>query len=225
MSDPLLLTHHLSKSFGQQTVTHVLQNVSLSIEKGELVSIVGPSGSGKSTLLYLLGALDRPTSGEIVLDKQTFSACTEAQLTLLRQQKMGFVFQSHFLLPEFTALENVLLPALLAQCSLKDAQQQAQILLERVGLTHRLQHRPSELSGGEKQRVAIARALINQPQLLLADEPTGNLDTENTQEVFGLIQDLNQERQQTVIMVTHNLELAAQTHRQIHLIDGKIQSA
>lgn len=222
MTLPLLITQNLTKSFGKHTITHVLQQVSITINTGEFVSIVGPSGSGKSTLLYLLGALEHPSSGDIILGQQAFSQCSESQLTQLRQQKIGFVFQFHFLLPEFSALENVLLPARLAQRPLKEAQKQALALLERVGLSHRLHHRPTELSGGEKQRVAIARALINQPQLLLADEPTGNLDTENTQQIFALLHELNSNLSQTIVMVTHNLELAARTHRQIHLVDGKV---
>lgn len=224
MTLPLLTTQNLTKSFGKHTITHVLQQVSLSIQTGEFVSIIGPSGSGKSTLLYLLGALEHPSSGDIILGQQAYSQCSENQLTQLRQQKIGFVFQFHFLLPEFNALENVLLPARLAQRPLKEAQKQALALLERVGLSHRLHHRPTELSGGEKQRVAIARALINQPQLLLADEPTGNLDTENTQQIFDLLHELNLNLSQTIVMVTHNLELAARTHRQIHLVDGKVQT-
>lgn len=221
---PILEAVDLCKRFGRQMEIAVLNDVSLAIASGEFVSITGPSGSGKSTLLYLLGALDKPTSGSLYLDGTDLSTLSERQLTAIRQHKIGFVFQFHYLLPEFTALENVAVPRLLAHQPTYEVMAEAAALLEKVGLTHRQSHRPSQLSGGEQQRVAIARALINHPRLLLADEPTGNLDTENSRRVFSMLRFLNHSEGTAMITVTHNRDLAQQADRLIHLVDGRITS-
>jgi lipoprotein-releasing system ATP-binding protein len=202
--------------------TEVLRGISLQVKAGEFVAITGPSGSGKTTLLYLLGALDTPSQGEIRVDQVAISSLNDTERSRLRQRSIGFVFQFHFLLPELTALENVAIPAMLSGLNRSDAESRARALLERVQLSHRLTHRPGELSGGEQQRVAIARALINQPRLILADEPTGNLDSENTERVFALLQELNREQNLAVVLVTHNEELASRCHREIRMLDGRV---
>ncbi|MGV3522924.1 MAG: ABC transporter ATP-binding protein [Candidatus Sericytochromatia bacterium] len=204
--------------------TEILRGISLSVAPGEFVSIMGPSGSGKTTLLYLLGALDAPSGGDILLEGTRVSGLKDAERTRLRQQHLGFVFQFHFLLPELSALENVSIPALLAGVKKPDAENRARALLEQVHMSHRLTHRPGQLSGGEQQRVSIARALINHPRLILADEPTGNLDSANAERIFALLETLNQEQGLAIVLVTHNEELAARTHRQIHLKDGRVVS-
>ncbi|PIQ23273.1 hypothetical protein COW36_07995 [bacterium (Candidatus Blackallbacteria) CG17_big_fil_post_rev_8_21_14_2_50_48_46] len=218
----LLRAQSVSKTLGQQLQTSVLHEINLEVKQGEFVSLTGPSGSGKTTLLYLLGALDRPSQGEIWIRDQLTRTMKDHELTQLRQNAIGFVFQFHFLLPEFTALENVVIPQILAGTSQLEAQSSARQLLERVGLGHRLTHRPAEMSGGEQQRVAIARALCNRPALMLADEPTGNLDTENTEQVFKLLFELNREENLAIVFVTHNLELASRTDRTIQMRDGRI---
>ena len=216
---PVLRAENVCRTLGQ---TEVLKGISLSIAKAEFVAIMGPSGSGKTTLLYLLGALDTPSSGEIYIDGVAISGRKDTERSRLRQRSIGFVFQFHFLLPELTALENVAIPAMLAGVTRQDAETRARELLEQVQMSHRLGHRPGELSGGEQQRVAIARALINRPSLMLADEPTGNLDTENTERVFALLQELNREQGLAVVLVTHNEELARRAEREIHIRDGKV---
>lgn len=216
---PVLKTDRLSRVLGQ---TEVLKQISLEIYRGEFLAIMGPSGSGKTTLLYLLGVLDRPSSGAIYLNDQEVTRLNEGQRSRLRQQQLGFVFQFHFLLPELSALENVAVAAMLAGSSKAQAETQARQWLERVGMSHRLTHRPGELSGGEQQRVAIARALINKPRIILADEPTGNLDSDNTEKVFDLLQEVNQGQDLAIVLVTHNHELASRTQRQIYLKDGEI---
>jgi len=221
---PVLRAEAIGKTLGKQLLTPVLYDVSLQVEKAEFVALTGPSGSGKTTLLYLLGALDRPSQGEIWVNNQRTSQMKDPELTELRQKEIGFVFQFHFLLPEFSALENVIIPQLLAGKPRHLAEKRASELLERVGLSHRLKHRPVELSGGEQQRVAIARALCNQPPLILADEPTGNLDTENTEQVFALLHELNRTEDLAIVFVTHNLDLAARSHRTIQLRDGRVTS-
>jgi lipoprotein-releasing system ATP-binding protein len=222
MQPPLLKADKISKTLGIQLQTPVLHEVSLEVKRGEFVALTGPSGSGKTTLLYLLGALDRPSKGEIWLNDQATSKMKDAELTQLRQNEIGFVFQFHFLLPEFSALENVMIPQILAKKSRSDAEKRAKELLDRVGMSHRLRHRPIELSGGEQQRVALARALSNHPTLILADEPTGNLDSENTEQVFALLHEVNQAENLAIVFVTHNLELAARSQRIIQLRDGRI---
>jgi lipoprotein-releasing system ATP-binding protein len=200
----------------------VLKGVSFQIASGELVAIVGPSGVGKSTLLHLLGALERPTSGEIWYGDTALSAMSDQALIDFRNRQVGFVFQFHHLLPEFTAVENVMLPLLIRRLPAGAARERAAALLRRVGLGERLRHRPGELSGGEQQRVALARALVGEPAVLLADEPTGNLDSKTGDEVFELLQQLNRERRLTSILVTHNDTLAHQTDRILRMLDGRM---
>src|SRR5881628_659727 len=199
----------LKKSFKlDQTVVHVLKGVSLEIKRGELAAIVGASGVGKTTLLHILGTLDRPTSGTVRFDRNDVFAMDDQVLAEFRNRKIGFVFQFHHLLPEFTALENVMMPALIQRVSMSLARARARDILGRVGLGHRLTHRPSELSGGEQQRVALARAMVLEPALLLADEPTGNLDRATGEAIHQLFLEFNQERGSTLLVVTHNPELA-----------------
>jgi lipoprotein-releasing system ATP-binding protein len=219
---PLAEAVAVSRILGKQLQTSVLHEVSFQVVSGEFIALTGPSGSGKTTLLYLLGALDRPSSGEIRIQGQSTTHLHEAEMTRLRQQTIGFIFQFHFLLPEFSALDNVVIPQVLAGVSRHQAEQRARELLGRTGLGHRLRHRPAELSGGEQQRVAIARALSNRPALILADEPTGNLDSENTEQVFALLKQLNREENLAVVCVTHNLELAARMDRLIQMRDGRV---
>lgn len=219
LSDAVLQAEEVYRKLGQ---TEVLRGISLKIAPAEFVAITGPSGSGKTTLLYLLGALDTPSRGEISIDGVAISRLKDAERSRLRQRSIGFVFQFHFLLPELTALENVAIPAMLAGLTREQAEARARALLEQVQLSHRLGHRPGELSGGEQQRVSIARALINRPRLLLADEPTGNLDSENAERVFALLQELNSSQQLAVVLVTHNEELAARAGREIHIRDGLV---
>lgn len=200
---------------------HAIDNITLSVEMGEFVSITGPSGSGKTTLLNLIGCIDIPTSGSIKLDNIEISQSKDTILTEIRAKTCGFVFQQFFLLPTLTALENVRVPGLFAKR--KDMKENAKELLELVGLKNRANHLPSELSGGEMQRVAIARALINNPKILLADEPTGNLDSKNAQAIIEIFNKLNQ-KGLTIIIVTHNIELTKQTKRIIYLKDGNISN-
>jgi lipoprotein-releasing system ATP-binding protein len=200
----------------------ILSGVSISLERGEAASIVGPSGSGKSTLLYILGALEPPTSGSVVLDGQNPFELPENQLAAFRNKQIGFVFQDHCLLPQCTVLENVLIPTLVAE-NKDGARERAQALLEQVGLADRLDHRPGELSGGEKQRVAIARALICEPLLLLCDEPTGNLDHASAGAVASLLFQLHEERKTILIVVTHNLELAARFPFRLELAERRLK--
>jgi putative ABC transport system ATP-binding protein len=200
-----------------------LRGIDLSIARGEFVALVGPSGSGKSTVLNLIGGLDRPTSGQVWINGTELSDSDEETLTRHRRQHVGFVFQSFNLLPRLTAVENVALPLMFSDVPEKERQARARALLERVGLGHRLSHRPSELSGGEQQRVAIARALVGQPALLLADEPTGNLDTKTGAEIMALLKKLNQEQGLTLVVVTHDPEVAAFADRVVKLRDGRVE--
>lgn len=217
----VLETHEVKKYYKMGNVTvKALRGISLKIKQGEFVSIIGPSGSGKSTLLNLLGCLDRPTEGSVMLDGTDVSRMNEGQLTNMRCKKIGYVFQKFYLLPFLTALENVELQARLA--GIKDSRKKAEEALRLVGLESRMGHMPKELSGGEQQRVAIARALVKSPRLLLADEPTGNLDTATGNEVMDSLKKLNK-RGMTVLMVTHNPELSAQTDRIIKVKDGLIE--
>ena len=210
----------ITKSFG---TLQVLKGIDLEIAKGEVVSIVGPSGAGKTTLLQIMGTLDKPDSGRIVLNGTEVNRLKEKELSAFRNREIGFVFQFHQLLPEFTAVENVMMPALIQGQPMGTVRKEALDILAFLGLSERASHKPAELSGGEKQRVAVARALINHPSVILADEPSGSLDTQNKGELHQLFFDLRDKLGQTFVIVTHDDELAAQTDRTIHMIDGKIK--
>ncbi len=210
----------ITKSFGS---LQVLKGIDLTIAKGEIVSIVGPSGAGKTTLLQIMGTLDRPDSGRVVLNGTEVNRLNEKALSAFRNKEIGFVFQFHQLLPEFTALENVAIPALIRGESAGNARRKAMEMLELMGLQDRASHKPAELSGGEKQRVAVARALVNRPSAVLADEPSGSLDTQNKEELHRLFFDLRDRLGQTFVIVTHDEGLASKTDRTIHIIDGKIK--
>ncbi len=224
MSDPLLEAKNLHKQYTNSHKTvEVLKGVNLHLEKGEFIAIVGPSGSGKSTLLHLLGLLDKPTEGEIVLNGQNTIRMNHKELASTRNRTIGFLFQAHHLLPEFSALENVMMPALMAGVPKEEAATKATGLLEGFGLEHRLNHRPSELSGGEQQRVAMARALINDPDLLLADEPTGNLDRSAGLELLRVLLELQERLNRTMVIVTHDPEIAAMAERRFKMVDGHLE--
>jgi len=229
---PLLTANNVHKAYGKSAEkVQVLSGLDLEVNAGEFVSIVGASGSGKTTLLHLLGTLDRPDQGTIQLDGQRIDNLPSERRDALRNGTFGFIFQFYHLLPELSTLDNVLMPQMIAHSVLgwlsrrKEVRRRGHELLEKVGLSHRLKHRPSELSGGEMQRAAIARALINRPRVLLADEPTGNLDSSTGQEIFGLLRDLNRHEGLTIIMVTHNLELAGDTDRMVRLVAGRVERA
>jgi lipoprotein-releasing system ATP-binding protein len=226
MNEPLLRASALTKSYtlGRRTL-EVLCGVDLTVESGEFLALRGASGAGKSTLLHLIGGLDSPNSGEIYFSGQKLAGFSERELTQFRNQRVGFVFQAYHLLPELTALENVCLPARMARHSAAMAVVRGRELLERVGLNERTDHKPSELSGGEQQRVAIARALINEPELLLADEPTGNLDSHTGGEIIELLKSLSVEQQMTLVIATHDAKVAAHARRVIELVDGRIAGA
>ncbi|OOF46410.1 lipoprotein releasing system, ATP-binding protein [Rodentibacter trehalosifermentans] len=224
MSQYLLQCENISKFYQEgDNQTQVLKGVSFAMQPNELVAIVGSSGSGKSTLLHTLGGLDQPTSGEVFIKGQSLQKASEAELAKLRNQHLGFVYQFHHLMSDFSALENVMMPLLIAGVNKGDAQEQAGIMLRKVGLSHRASHRPSALSGGERQRVAIARALVNYPALVLADEPTGNLDHKTTESIFELIQTLNQEQNIAFLLVTHDMALAEKLSRRLTMQDGVLR--
>jgi len=216
----MIIAEQITKSFG---ALNVLKGVDLNIKQGEIVSVVGASGAGKTTLLQILGTLDKPSSGRICYGNTDISHFSEKELSAFRNANIGFVFQFHHLLPEFTALENVCIPAYIAKKSKSEAQNRAIELLEMLGLRDRLEHKPSELSGGEKQRVAVARALINDPLVILADEPSGNLDTKTRQELHELFFSLRDKFNQTFVIVTHDLELAEMSDRKVIISDGLIE--
>lgn len=221
---PILVARHVVKTFvgGDGNAVPVLQSVNLSVSRGEMVAVIGASGAGKSTLLHVLGALERPTSGDVRLNDEPVGALDDEALALLRNRSVGFVFQFHHLLKEFSALENVMMPIRISGGSDLDARKYAEGLLDRVGLGHRMRHRPSEMSGGEQQRTAVARALAMQPPLLLADEPSGNLDHHNAESLHELFAELARELALGLIVVTHNRSLAARAHRVLLLEDGHL---
>jgi lipoprotein-releasing system ATP-binding protein len=223
MSD-ILTTKKLYKTYenGPQKV-EVIKGIDFHLKRGEVVVIIGPSGVGKSTLLHLIGGLDKPSSGEVLIDNQNIFLLSDRDRAYFRNKYIGFVFQFHHLLPEFTALENVSLPGIMYDNQVSAVEKSAASILAEVGLSHRLDHRPSQLSGGEQQRVAVARALINKPRLVLADEPTGNLDKQNSESLYRLILELNKKLSQTFIIVTHNDMMASQADRVIELEDGRIK--
>lgn len=211
----------VNKSFGQ---LHVLKDLSLDIEQGHIVSIVGPSGAGKTTLLQIMGTLDSADSGQVMIDGEDVARLSGARLSKFRNRNIGFVFQFHQLLPEFTALENVMMPALIAGLGMAEAKSKAAGLLEFMGLADRAEHKPSELSGGEKQRVAVARALVNNPKVIFADEPSGSLDTKNKEELHKLFFRLRDTMGQTFVIVTHDETLASMADRCVHIVDGVIDA-
>jgi lipoprotein-releasing system ATP-binding protein len=223
MAQPLLSIEGLSKAYltGGRPL-RVLQDVSLEIAAGEMVALTGPSGAGKSTFLHLVGALDAPTAGRVLFEGSDLASLDENELAGFRNESVGFVFQSHHLLPEFTALENVMMPGLVRRLSRSESRRRAEESLDRVGLSERIGHRPGELSGGEQQRVALARALVLQPRLLLADEPTGNLDPQTAEGIHALLQELNRDLGITGVVVTHNETLAASLGRRVRLVAGRL---
>ena len=215
----MLSAKNIEKHYG---ALHVLKNVDINIEKGEIVSIVGSSGAGKSTFLHILGTLDKPDKGEVMLNNQRIDKLSGNALSIFRNKNIGFIFQFHHLLPEFTALENVCIPGWIAGSKKKETEARAIELLNTLGLGQRLENKPNQLSGGEQQRVAVARALINNPAIIMADEPTGNLDSANAKELHQLFIDLRNKYQQTFLIVTHNEELARMSDRILQMKDGRI---
>ena len=226
MNGIVLRARDIAKPYSEGDLyTEVLRGASFTLERGKTLAIVGASGSGKSTLLHILGGLDTPSRGEVEVTGRTMSALSDRERGDLRNTALGFVYQFHHLLPEFTALENVCMPLLIRGTAIADAQRQSAALLERVGLGKRLQHKPSELSGGERQRCAVARALVTRPACVLGDEPTGNLDEDNAAQVYGLMLELNQEIGTSFILVTHDTRLAARMDRTLVLHNGVLQEA
>lgn len=219
---PIIELKNLTKSYKNGMEFRALDNANLKIKKGEFVAIVGPSGSGKSTLMHLIGLLDTPSSGTLLIDRNNVTNMSDKERSEIRNRMLGFVFQYHHLLPDFTALENVMMPLLIAGKKRKEAKETAEKLLKEVGLEDRMDHKPGELSGGQNQRVAIARALSCSPAIVLGDEPTGNLDTKTGDMIYELLRQLNKEYNQTFIVVTHNDDMALKADRIIRLVDGKI---
>ena len=218
-TDSMIQLHGITKNFGS---LQVVRGIDLQVNRGDAVAIVGPSGAGKTPLLQIMGTLDRPDEGEVIIDGENVRRLSATKIAHFRNKNIGFVFQFHQLLPEFTALENVMIPALIGGTSKKEARQRAQELLDFMGLADRAEHKPNQLSGGEKQRVAVARALVNHPAVVFADEPSGSLDTHNKEELHRLFFDLRDRMGQTFVIVTHDEALASQTDRTIHMLDGYI---
>ncbi len=218
----IIRTKGLSKIYMDGVEVRALDNVDLDIEKGEFLSIIGPSGSGKSTLLHMIGILDTPSSGSITIDGKVVTDMSEKERSKVRNEVLGFIFQYHHLMPDFNALENVMMPLLIGGMKSKEAKKIASSLLEEVGLGDRMGHLPNQLSGGQAQRVAIARALANNPGIVIGDEPTGNLDTRSSDMIYDLLRKLNRDRGQTFILVTHDEDMAKKTDRIIRLVDGRI---
>ena len=224
MSDQIIRAEKLGKTYAEGTLrTHVFDGLDFTVHAGETVAILGASGAGKSTLLHLLGGLDTPTAGEVYVAGQKMSALSDAARGRLRNRALGFVYQFHHLLPEFTALENVMLPVLLGGAPVPEAMRKARVLLESVGLGPRLEHKPGELSGGERQRAAVARALVNGPGCVLGDEPTGNLDEKTAAHVFGQMLELNRAQRTSLVLVTHDRGLARKLDRVLELHEGKLR--
>ena len=222
MNDIVLQAQDIHKSFGKgENRLDVLRGIDLSVRRGEIIAVTGPSGVGKSTLLHILGALDRPTQGRLLLDSTEVFSLSDEQLARFRNETVGFIFQFHHLLREFSALENVMMPMLIGGRLPKEAEQSARDLLEKVGLADRQYHRPGELSGGEQQRVAVARALVNDPLVVLSDEPSGNLDMANSEMLHEMLWELSKSLNQTFVIVTHDLQLAEKADRRIDLMAGK----
>ncbi len=227
MAETILRLEHIRRELelSRDIRQTIIPDLSLEIRAGEFLAITGPSGSGKSTLLYIMGGLDKPTSGKVVLDGDVITEKNEKEMNRIRNEKIGFIYQFHFLLPEFSAVENVSMPMMInGQRSRKEIRERAMKLLDMVDMQNKYTNKPSQLSGGQQQRVAIARALANEPKLLLGDEPTGNLDSRSANNVYQLFDRLNKELGQTVIVVTHDEEFANRAGRRIHLVDGKIES-
>ena len=226
MSNEILRLENIEKYYsGSVDKLHIIRNLNLSVEEGEFISILGRSGSGKSTLLNVIGLLDKIDGGKIFIDGKEVDVLSDLEKDRLKNKMLGFVFQFHYLLPEFTALENVMLPALIDDFSNKyEIEKRAMELLKSVGLEERVHHKPSQLSGGEKQRVAIARALINSPKILLADEPTGNLDEETSETIFNILRNINKNRKQTIIVVTHSKDLAQISDKKLYLKKGVLET-
>ena len=226
MSNEILRLENIEKYYsGSVDKLHIIRNLNLSVEEGEFISILGRSGSGKSTLLNVIGLLDKIDGGKIFIDGKEVDVLSDSEKDRLKNKMLGFVFQFHYLLPEFTALENVMLPALIDDFSNKsEIEKRAMELLKSVGLEERVHHKPSQLSGGEKQRVAIARALINSPKILLADEPTGNLDEETSETIFNILRNINKNRKQTIIVVTHSKDLAQISDKKLYLKKGVLET-
>ncbi|MEI7823649.1 MAG: ABC transporter ATP-binding protein [Chlorobiaceae bacterium] len=227
MAETILRLENIRKELGLSKAIRqtIIPNLSLEVHAGEFVAITGPSGSGKSTLLYIMGGLDKPTAGKVWLDGEAITEKTETEMNRIRNEKIGFIYQFHFLLPEFNAVENVSMPMMInGRRSRKEIRERAMKLLDMVDMQNKYTNKPSQLSGGQQQRVAIARALANEPKILLGDEPTGNLDSRSANNVYQLFDRLNQELRQTVIVVTHDEEFANRAGRRIHLVDGQIES-
>lgn len=224
MEKSIIKTNRLCKNYilGEVEIK-VLKDINLDVEKGEFISIMGPSGSGKSTLLYLLGGLDKPTSGNIIINGKELSGMKDKQSSIMRRREIGFVFQFYNLIHNLNVEENIMLPVLLDNKNMKEYRNRTEEMLEIVGLSERSRHTPRELSGGEQQRVAIARALINKPEIILADEPTGNLDSKTGMEIMELLKEVNKKQKKTIVMVTHSKEAASYAERTIHVKDGTIE--